>query len=58
MIEEGARNALRDLPATIRIEVNSVDKLADFKGRAGVEITGPLEVESRAEDWMRAWNQF
>ena len=68
MIEEGARNALRDFapirpyvpaaPTTIRIELNSVDKLADFKGRAGVEITGPLEVESRAEDWMRAWNQF
>jgi len=68
MIEEGARNALRDLPATrpyvpaspttIRIEVNSVDKLADFKGRAGVEITGPLDAESKAEDWMRAWNQF
>ena len=68
MIEEGARNALRDLPTTrpyvpaspttIRIEVNSVDKLADFKGRAGVEITGPLDAESKAEDWMRAWNQF
>ena len=60
MIEEGARNALRDLPTTIRIEVNSVDKLADFKGRAGVgwRSTGPLDAESKAEDWMRAWNQF
>jgi D-amino peptidase len=68
MIEEAAKNALNDLavtkpyvpevPTTIKIEVVSVDKLAEFKGRSGVEITGPLTVESKAVDWMTAWNQF
>lgn len=68
MIEDGARNALKDLtvtrpyvpdkPTTIKIEVGSVDKLADFKGRSGIEITGPLTAESKAVDWMAAWNQF
>ncbi len=68
MIEDGAKNALQNLevvppyvpdqPTTIKIEAGSVDKLADFKGRAGVEITGPLTAESRAADWITAWNQF
>ena len=68
MIEMGTEKALSDLtkvkpyvpdkPTTIKIEVSSVDKLADFKGRHGVEITGPVNAESRAEDWMTAWNQF
>lgn len=68
LIEEAARKALTDpvttrpyvpeRPTTIRIELASVDQLADFKGRPGVEATGPLSVESRAGDWMTAWNQF
>lgn len=68
MIEHAAKVALSDLtrvqpyvpqkPTTIKIEVSSVDKLADFKGRYGVEITGPVTAESRAEDWMTAWDQF
>ena len=68
LIEEAARDALTDLtqvkpyvpdaPTTIKIELSSVDKLAEFKGRSGIEITGPVTVESRAEDWLTAWNQF
>lgn len=68
LIEAAAKDALTDLtqvkpycpaqPTTIKIEVASVDKLADFKGRPGVEITGPATVESGAKDWMTAWNQF
>lgn len=68
LIQDAAKNALLDLdqvqpyvpkqPTTIRIEVSTVDKLADFKGRPGIEITGPVTVESKAEDWMTAWNQF
>ncbi len=68
IIEEAARNALRDLnvvppyvpasPATIKIEVSTVDQLADFKGRPGVKITGDSTAESCAVDWMTAWNQF
>jgi D-amino peptidase len=68
LIEDAAREALTDLtrvkpyipdtPTTIKIELASVDKLAEFKGRSGVEITGPVTVESRAKDWLTAWNQF
>ena len=68
MIEKASKEALSDLtkvrpyvpdkPTTIKIEVSSVDKLADFKGRHGVEITGPITAESRGEDWMTAWDQF
>ena len=68
MIEKASEKALSDLtkvkpyipdkPTTIRIEVSNVDKLADFKGRTGIEITGPVTAESRGEDWMTAWDQF
>lgn len=67
-IEEAAKSALTgriqtvpyvpEKPTTIRIELESVDKLADFKGRPGIEITSPLTVESRAKNWLTAWNQF
>ena len=68
MIEHGAENALKDArsrqpyvparPTAIRVEVGAVDSLPPFKGRTGVEITGPLTAVSRAGDWMTAWNQF
>ncbi len=68
MIEDGAREALVSFPAvdpyvpssptTIKIETGSVDKTAEFKGRAGVEITGALTAESHAAGWMTAWDQF
>ncbi|MGH2542084.1 MAG: M55 family metallopeptidase, partial [Ardenticatenaceae bacterium] len=67
MIEEGARRALQNLhavtpyiparPTTITIELESVDKAAQFRGRHGVEIIAPLKVISRAGDWMEAWDQ-
>ena len=65
MIEDGAREALVSFPAVdlympsspIKIETGSVDKTAEFKGRAGVEITGALTAESHAADWMTAWDQ-
>ncbi len=68
MIEDGARDALSNLSATrpyvpatpsvISVEVGTAEQLADFKGRAGVHITGDLTAESRADDWMTAWDQF
>ncbi|HZH99353.1 MAG TPA: M55 family metallopeptidase [Fimbriimonadaceae bacterium] len=68
MIEDGAREALRDLgrvkpyipakPTTITIEVGNVEDTLKFKGKPGVEIEEPLTVVSRAEDWMTAWNQI
>jgi D-amino peptidase len=67
MIEEGAKTALQNLdkvkpyilssPVTITIEVDPVEKLADFKGRHGVELVDDLKVVSRADDWMTALDQ-
>jgi D-amino peptidase len=68
MIEEGTKHALQNLssafryvptqPTTITIEVESVDKVGQFRGRAGVEVVGPLKVQSKAENWMKAWDQI
>jgi len=69
MIEEGAYQALRNLkavqpyvpesPVTITIEVDNVEKMDDFAGRAGVELDRAAQkVYSRAADWMSAWNQI
>jgi D-amino peptidase len=68
MIEDGARQALQDLgavqpyvpaqPTTLTIELGSVDRAAEFRGRPGVEIVDDLIVISRADDWMTAWNQI
>ncbi len=67
MIEDGARRALQHLgqapvytparPTTITIEIDTVDKAGQFRGRGGVEVVEPLKVVSRADDWMAAWNQ-
>jgi len=66
-IEDGARRALSEpirvkpydpgKPCTIEIQLDTVDKAADFKGRHGVELVEPLLVRSVADDWMTAWNQ-
>ena len=69
MIEAGARQALQDLsavqaytpesPVTISIEVDKVEKLADFMGRQGVTIDERRQlVKSRASNWMSAWDQI
>jgi len=68
MIEESAKQALQNLnavqpyvparPTTLTIELSTVDKAAEFRGRQGVEIVEPLKVVSRGEDWMQAWNQI
>ncbi len=67
MIEDGARHALQNLhlvkpyvpasPVKLTIEVDTVDKVNDFKGRYGVEIVDTLKVESTADDWLTAWDQ-
>ena len=67
MIEDGAYEALQRLdqikpyvparPTTITIEIDTVDKVADFKGRHGVDIVEPLKVVSKGNDWMQAWDQ-
>ncbi len=68
MIEEGAKAALQNLgklkpyvpgkPTTITIEVETVDKVGQFRGRQGVEVVAPLKVQSKAQDWMTAWDQI
>jgi D-amino peptidase len=68
MIEEGAKQALRDLkavrpyvparPTTITIGLSTVDSASKFRGRHGVEIVEPLKVVSRGRDWLEAWNQI
>lgn len=68
MIEAGAKAALQDLkavkpyvparPTTLTIELNTVDRAAEFRGRPGVEIVDDLKVISRADDWLTAWNQI
>jgi hypothetical protein len=37
--------------------VDTVDQMAYFTGRHGVEAVGALRVISRASDWLTAWNQ-
>jgi D-amino peptidase len=68
MIEDGAKEALKNLhavkpyvpakPATITVDLGSVDHALAFKGKPGVEFVDALTVESRAADWMTAWNQI
>ncbi|MEZ4709042.1 MAG: M55 family metallopeptidase [Caldilineaceae bacterium] len=68
MIEDGTRAALRNLgrtrpyvpakPTTITIEVETVEKVDQFRNRPGVEVVEPLKVVSRGADWMTAWDQI
>lgn len=72
MIEDGAREALLRFragqaavrpyvpaqPTRITIEVDQVEKVADFKGRHGVEIVEAQKVVSTGKDWMTAWDQI
>jgi len=68
MIEDGTKNALQNLskvkpyvlskPTTITVEVDPADKMRDFIGRHGVELDWQNnKAISRAEDWMKAWDQ-
>ena len=68
MIEEGARNALKNLnavkpydpgrPAELEVEFLTPSEVAKYRGRQGVEVTGPESAVSRAEDWWTAWRQL
>ena len=66
MIEDGAREALTRAqkgtvyvpakPTTITIEVDTVDKVGQFRGREGVEVVDTLKVRATGADWMTAWD--
>jgi D-amino peptidase len=68
LIEEGAKRALRDLsavrpydpgrPCEIQVDFTTPDRLVEYRNRRGVEVTGPLTIVSRADDWWSAWRQF
>jgi D-amino peptidase len=68
MIEDGAREALSRMkkghvyvparPTAITIEVETVDKVGQFRGREGVEIVEPLKVRANGKDWMEAWDRI
>jgi len=68
LIEAGAKRALKDLsavrpydpgrPSEIQVDFTTPDRLVEFRNRRGVEVTGPLTIVSRADDWWTAWSQF
>jgi D-amino peptidase len=68
LIEDGARRALADLravapydpgkPCEITVDFNTSDHVERYRFRAGVEITEPRQIVSRADDWWTAWRQF
>jgi D-amino peptidase len=68
LIEEGARKALSDIsavapydpgrPCEIAIEFTTPDRLQEYANRKGVEVTGPLSIVIRGDDWWSAWSSF
>jgi D-amino peptidase len=68
LIEEGARSALKQLdavkpyepgsPSEIAVEFMTPSEVDKYRGRQGVEITGPESLVSRAENWWAAWRQL
>jgi D-amino peptidase len=68
LIEDGAKRALQDLsavtpydpgrPCEIQVDFTTPDRLIEYRNRRGVEVTGPLTIVSRADDWWTAWSQF
>jgi D-amino peptidase len=68
VIEEGARNALKDLkavepydpgrPAELEVDFMNTSQVEKYRGRAGVEITGTRSIVARAEDWWTAWRNL
>ena len=68
LIEEGAKQALRDLsavqpydpgrPCEIQVDFTTPDRLEEYRHRRGVEVTGPVSIVSRGDDWWQAWSNF
>ncbi|HEX2292787.1 MAG TPA: M55 family metallopeptidase [Gaiellaceae bacterium] len=65
LIEEGARKALGDLravepydpgrPAEIEVDFMHTREVEKYRGRTGLEVTGPRSIVVRADDWWTAW---
>jgi D-amino peptidase len=68
LIQEGATRALENpekprpfdpgKPCEIEADFATPDLVEPYRHRAGVEITGPSSIASRADDWWTAWRQF
>ncbi|MBA2359733.1 MAG: M55 family metallopeptidase [Actinobacteria bacterium] len=68
LIEEGARDALKDLtavepydpgrPAEIEVDFMHTGFVDSYRGRNGVEIIGPRSICARADDWWTAWRNL
>ncbi|HKN62894.1 MAG TPA: M55 family metallopeptidase, partial [Gaiellaceae bacterium] len=68
LIQEGAYKALSDLtavapydpgkPCEIAIDFTTPDRLQEYANRKGVEVTGPLSIIVRGDDWWAAWSSF
>jgi D-amino peptidase len=68
LIEDAARRSLADVsavrpydpgsPCEILVDFNTSDHVEKYRYRAGVEITEPRQIASRATDWWTAWRQF
>jgi D-amino peptidase len=68
LIEGGARRGLEKperpqpydpgRPCEIEVDFKDPELVEPFRHRAGVEVTGPLTIASRADDWWTAWRQF
>jgi D-amino peptidase len=68
LIEEGAYNALQKpdavkpydpgRPIEIALEFTNPSEVVKYRGRQGVEVTGPESIIVRADDWWTAWRQL
>jgi D-amino peptidase len=68
LVEEGARNALRDLeavpvydpgkPCEIKVEFKGTEAPRKYALRTEVELVDPRTIVSRADDWWTAWKRF
>jgi D-amino peptidase len=68
LIEERAREALKNLkavqpydpgrPCEIAVDFTTPDRLEEYRNRKNVEVTGPLSIVARGDDWWQAWSGF
>jgi D-amino peptidase len=68
LIEQRSRDALKDLkavepydpgrPCEIEVEFTTPDRLEEYRNRRNVEVTGPLTIVARGDDWWQAWSGF
>ncbi len=68
LIEEGARNSLKDLtavkaydpgrPAEIEVDFMHTGEIEKYRGRTGIEVTGTRSIVARADTWWEAWRNL